>query len=415
MKRCSCVLVLIGLLLGLVGCSGTSSNTESDVSQTLDASASSVAAVSSENETDLVESTQQTSSREELISSNKESKPVSSKPISSNPLFSSDTPTSSVGKTSSTAPKPPAPKLSASKQLAGLFDGTVTETVDYSLAGAGFSMHFPDMVWVNDTIYAYYISYPQSTGGKAAIGLAVSYDGEIFAEVNNAVICPGKDDWDFRMASFPGVWYEDGTFYVVYESSPRKGGANIALATSTDGKKFTKQGVILYMDKTLKWQNYNIGTPDLYKKDGIWYLTFHGCGSEKKGDCQIGLAYGKDLYHLEMLPEPILPTSDNPDDPDSGTTGRRDVIYDKESGYFYMVYEVSTDPLPEVSFAGSRWGHMFARSRDMKTWEKAGPCYSTTTQGFGYDGPNFLLYEGQAFVYMRNLSNCTTKLSLTAR
>lgn len=394
MKRRSYILVLMGLLIGLVSCTRTPSDAESAISQMSSSATETTTTMSSESETGTIEATEHTSSKQTIISSTK---------------------TTSADSTSSTKTTSAAPKLNASQQLAGLFNGTVTETVDNELIGAGFSMHFPDMVWVDDTIYAYYISYPQSTEGKPAIGLAVSYDGEIFAEVSRSVICPGTEDYDFRMASFPGVWYEDGIFYVVYEASPRKGGANIALATSTDGKNFTKQGVILYMDKTLKWQDYNIGTPDLYKKDGIWYLTFHGCGTQKQGDCQIGLAYGEDLHNLKMLPEPILPTSDNPNDPDSGTTGRRDVMYDKTSGYFYMVYEVSTDPLPNVSYAGSRWGHMFARSRDMKNWEKVGPIYPCTEKNFGNDGPNFLMYEGQIFVYMRNLSNCTTRLSLTAR
>ena len=114
-------------------------------------------------------------------------------------------------------------------------------------------------------------------------------------------------------------------------------------------------------------QYRHIGPPDLFKKDGVWYLTFHGFGKGKK-DCQIGLAYGKELApgKLTVCPDPILPTSGDPSDPDSGTTGRRDVIFDDKSGCFYMVYEVSTDMVGS-DFGGSHWGHMFARSKDMKT------------------------------------------------
>lgn len=302
--------------------------------------------------------------------------------------------------------------LSVSEQLAGLFDGTVAEVMMDDGLGGSFAMHFPDMVWVGDTIYAYYISYPASSHGCPCIGLATSKDGVIFDKVSDAVIVAGPEAYDVRMASFPGVWYEGGVFYVVYESTPHSGAANIALATSTDGIHFTKQGLILEMDPSLNWQNINIGTPDLFKKDGVWYLTFHGYGT-RGYDCQIGLAFGTELKmgSLTMLKEPILPTSADPSAPDSGTTGRRDLTFDKESGYFYMVYEVSTDRVGG-DFSGSRWNHAFARSKDMVDWERTGPFLERVSTGFGYDGPNFLKTDDQVYVYMRNRSNNTTRMWL---
>lgn len=111
---------------------------------------------------------------------------------------------------------------------------------------------------------------------------------------------------------------------------------------------------------------------------------------------------------------PILPTSDDPDDPDSGTTGRRDVIFDDKSGYFYMVYEVSTDMVGS-DFGGSHWGHMFARSRDMRSWEKVGPLIDQPQDGFENDGPNFLRIGDRIYVYMRNRSNCTSCLELVPK
>ncbi len=320
--------------------------------------------------------------------------------------------TASVITTTTTEAEDVGRTLSVSEQLAGLFDGTVGEYMMDDGLGAAFAMHFPDMVWVGDTIYAYYISSPAGSNGCPCIGLATSKDGVTFEKVNDAVIVAGPESYDIRMASFPGVWYEDGVFYVAYESTPSSGAANIALATSTDGVNFTKQGLILEMDRSLDWQNINIGTPDLFKKDGVWYLTFHGYGT-RGYDCQIGLAYGNELKagSLTTLPEPILPTSADPSAPNSGTTGRRDVTFDKESGYFYMVYEVSTDRVGG-DFSGSNWNHAFARSKDMVSWECVGPFLERVSSGFGYDGPNFLQVDGQIYVYMRNRSNHTTRMWL---
>lgn len=270
------------------------------------------------------------------------------------------------------------------------------------------------MVWFNGKIYAYYISYPAGYEGRPCIGVAVSSDGTNFTRVTDSAIVAGPEEYDYQMASFAGAWNDNGTIYVVYEAKPKSGGANIALATSTDGVHFTKQGVILNKDKKLKWQNYNIGTPDLFKKDGTWYLTFHGYGKDKK-DCQIGLAYGKELAlgKLTMVQSPVLPTSDNPDDPDSGTTGRRDILYNEADGYFYMVYEISTDSV-DGDYGKSYWTHTFARSKDFMTWEKIAPLITQSIAGMGYDGPCFLEIDGQVFVYVRNKSMCSTKIKLVS-
>ena len=103
----------------------------------------------------------------------------------------------------------------------------------------------------------------------------------------------------------------------------------------------------------------------------------------RQKDCQIGVAYGTDIMNLTMVDHPVIETSNNPDDPDCGTCGRRDVIY--YDGWYYMVYEISTDGgkinrnLGDdlgvegryyYDFGGSNWGHKFARSKDMINWEK---------------------------------------------
>lgn len=281
--------------------------------------------------------------------------------------------------------------------LDGLFTGKTTQTIIKDGIGQQFSMHFPDMIFHDGMYYAYYICYATKTG-KGGVGLATSTDGIKWKD-KGCVIQPDTD-YDRNGAYFAGAWLdEDGTYYLVYES---KGDAdseygtreNIALATSTDGVNWTKQGLILRRTDSIPWLHVNVGTPDLFKVGDTWYLTFHGFDGV---DCQIGVAYGKDLYHLTVVPEPVIPTED--DTLWSGTTGRRDIIH--VDGYYYMVYEISTDQNP--SFASANWTHMFARSRDMVTWEiTEGPLLTQKTAGFGYDGPCWMLLDGHLYVYIRS-------------
>lgn len=301
--------------------------------------------------------------------------------------------------------------------LDGLFTGKTTETITVTDMGASFKMHFPDMIYYNNQYWGYYITYKTKTG-KGGVGLAVSDDGVNWTD-KGCVLQP-SEDFDCNGAYFAGVWLDDdGTFYLTYEC---KGGEeteygtleNVALATSEDGINWTKEGVILYKNHESPWQTANVGTPDLYKKDDTWYLFFHGFNYT---DCQIGVAYGEDLHNLTVVPDPIIPTEDNT--LYSGTTGRRDVIY--VDGYYYMVYEVSTDQAPEGGYNGAYWTHMFARSRDLITWETIKAPILTQTNadgsakpGMGYDGPCWMIIGKHIYVYMR-VKNRTTAVELTLK
>lgn len=288
------------------------------------------------------------------------------------------------------------PSAAAIKKLEDLFNGKAKEERSYSLAPNVGGMHFTDSVWVKNICYTYYIS-----GGADGSGIsrAESVDGiSFYAE--KKVLSP-VESYEKNYATFPGVWYENGTYYLVYECA-YPGGADIALATSTDGINFTKHGIILRTNKSLGWQNINIGTPDLYKANGIWYLTFHGFGSTTR-DCQIGIAYGSDIRNLTMVNHPIVPTSTNPSDPDSGTTGRRDII--KAGDWYYMVYEISSD-MVGGNYESSNWGHSFARSRDMLNWEVIKNYNRVTTGGgMGYDGPSWMVAGGDIWVHCRYDNN----------
>ncbi len=275
--------------------------------------------------------------------------------------------------------------------LTALFDGAVTYTDLQTGIGSSFNMHFVDFIKVGDEYRAYYIKWDGSKGG---IGLATTKDGLNFVDEGFVLEADPDDGWDNTMSSFPGIWYEDGLYYLVYEGAGTDNRGAVALAVSEDGYTFEKKGIIIdYNHDGTGLAGANTGTPDIFKADGIWYVTYH---SFNWTDCQICVAYGEDLMNLTLCEDnPVIPTSEDPADPDSGTTGRRDILY--YNGYYYMVYEISSDQ----PYGEATWGHRFARSEDMLHWEISPIIYPTTGGGMGNDGPAWLVIDGEVYVYFR--------------
>ncbi len=296
--------------------------------------------------------------------------------------------------------------------LDGLFTGKSREMIVDLEIGSDFGFHFPDILYVDGEYWGYYITYATETK-KGGVGLAVSTDGKNWD--NKGCVIQPDQDWDGNGAYFAGVWRDtDGTFYLVYECKGRENSRygtleNIALATSADGIHWEKEGVILYKNILSPWSYANVGTPDLYKTGDTWYMTFHGYNYV---DCQIGVAYGTDLHDLTVVKDPVIPTVGKT--PYSGTTGRRDVIY--VDGWYYMVYEVSTDQVEGYSYGGAQWNHMFARSRDMISWEiTEGPMLTHSDIGFGYDGPCWMVIDGELYVYSREYGHSTMAIKIVPK
>ena len=272
---------------------------------------------------------------------------------------------------------------------------------------------FPSML-VNaatSEIWAYYIFHYNGTNFltgdaeiKSTVGRARSADTDGVSWVCDGMVMDvgAAGQWDDQYASFPGIWKDSNTWYLVYEGAGDGDSANsspgdIGLATSTDGLNFVKYpGNPILRHNATGWENNNIGTPSLYKANGTWYLFYHGFDGTY---CRDGVATGTSLTNLvKYAGNPIIDVASNTSAWDSGTIGRRSAIA-QEGGYYYLAYEGST-PQP---YSTAQWSSGLARSTDLFHWTKfsGNPVLPRTTSGFGYDGPEMIQINGTWYIYVR--------------
>jgi hypothetical protein len=159
---------------------------------------------------------------------------------------------------------------------------------------------------------------------------------------------------------------------------------------------------------TNDWERVNIGTPSLYKENGVWYLFYHGFDGNV---CQIGVASGPSLTKLTKSPaNPILPVAAGTSAWDTGTIGKRSSIV-KEGKYYYLAFEGST-PQP---YKNAKWSSGLARSTKLTSgWVKfpGNPIIPQTSGGMGNDGPELLRLNDAWYLYVRTAGNKTQRFRL---
>lgn len=293
----------------------------------------------------------------------------------------------------------------AGPTLTDLWEGKAEWVRDAIQIGTNFQFHFPSIRPDGDALEAFYLA-PRNN--KLTIGRARSVDGLNWAN-DGTVVDVGRDAndaWDNRMASFPGVWKDGDTWYVVYEGAGLISPGDIGLATSKDGTNFTKHpNNPILRHNVNDWERANIGTPSLYKENGIWYLFYHAYDANV---CQIGVATGTNLTNLSKAPKnPLVPVSTNAAAWDTGTTGRRSRIV-KEGPYYYFAFEGST----AQPYTESRWSSGLARSTNLTSgWVKCprNPMIPQTPSGMGYDGPELVRLKDVWYLYVRSPHSVDTE------
>jgi lysophospholipase L1-like esterase len=107
---------------------------------------------------------------------------------------------------------------------------------------------------------------------------------------------------------------KDGNTYYLYaedENSDDGNGATIDLYTSTDRINWTRHGTVLAPDGS-GWEAGDVGTPTVWKEDGTWYMLYEGLVNGVAG--QVGLATSSDgKSWTRSTSNPVLANPIHPD------------------------------------------------------------------------------------------------------
>lgn len=242
----------------------------------------------------------------------------------------------------------------------------------------------------DDGIYRMYF---MADGG---IYFAESKDGKNFGEK----IAAGISETPGKMISNPTVLkIKDGKWIMIYEEQPIKkmgfaeekmpGPAsqrNLMLATSVDGRKFSKVGVAI---ESSKEDGYFASVPDLMKLPDGKIRMYYVSGGEA-----IASAISEDGGLWKR--EPGLRLSDRAVDPD--------VLY--QDGKWVMYYAIL--PNPEI---GSRNAIYKATSNDGISWEKGGKklIEPDTADGFVVDPDVFEVDGGFRMIFGESKGGITAQ------
>jgi beta-1,2-mannobiose phosphorylase / 1,2-beta-oligomannan phosphorylase len=94
----------------------------------------------------------------------------------------------------------------------------------------------------------------------------------------NPVLSPGnKNDWEDLVVCNPGVWYEDGTFYMLYRAAgnDKNHVIRFGLATSKDGYTFTRESDKPVFEPTAEGPDSGcIEDARIVKFDDSYYVTY---------------------------------------------------------------------------------------------------------------------------------------------
>ena len=298
----------------------------------------------------------------------------------------------------------------AAPTLTDLWNGQATWVKDTGSIGSSFGFHFVSILPRDQELWAYYIGHYTAADGRSKLTIARARGTDGINWTNDGMVLdvgratPGTNGnlpaWDDRLTSFPGVWKDGDTWYLVYEGAAEDASSpgDIGLATSTDGRHFVKHpNNPILRHYPSGWERANIGTPSLHKEKGIWYLFYHGYDGNV---CQVGVASGTSLTNLtKSAANPILPVTAGTAAWDTGTIGRRSAIA-KEGAYYYFAFEGST-PQP---YTLAKWSSGLARSTNLlSAWTKCprNPMIPQTPGGMGNDGPELLRLGSTWYLYVR--------------
>lgn len=126
---------------------------------------------------------------------------------------------------------------------------------------------------------------------------------------------------------------------------------------------------VLLPDPTSTWETYNVFNPAVVYHQGEFHMLYRAQGLDWVS--RLGYAHSKDGIHFERDPQPVFAPHDQYD-----ARGIEDPRIAEIDGVFYMTYTAyGNQPYPGYppTHLGGSVTPMFAKSTNLRDWERIGP------------------------------------------
>ncbi len=196
----------------------------------------------------------------------------------------------------------------------------------------------PAMVELDGKVYLYYSALGQAPD---SIGLAISEDGFNFV----------KEDQPVLVGRAPEVIKVGNTIYMLYSLDSPGGGYESHLATSTDGKNFTGEGVVFSPGEEGAWDSFSVVTPRVFHENGLFVMTYAADDKEKDYPQRVGLAFSRDMRNWVRFPGNPVFSGGEPGSWESRAIWFPEIL--KFENKYYMWYEGNDWKYSQVGLAVS--------------------------------------------------------------
>jgi predicted GH43/DUF377 family glycosyl hydrolase len=192
----------------------------------------------------------------------------------------------------------------------------------------------PCVLYINDTLHMWYAGV-SNISDLISIGYATSTDGFTWDKdtLNPVLTGGGEGSWDQEDVYVPNVLFLDTIYYMWYNGNDG-GGESLCLATSPDGRYWTKHpdNPVLDAGETGSWDSDHVGPGSVYY-DSAFHLWYGGI---KGGFVRSGYATSQDGIHWTKHPDNPVLESESVEDWDYPRIQLSTIVY--ENSIFHGWY-----------------------------------------------------------------------------